>query len=268
MKRLAMLIAYDGSKYFGWQVQKQSPTVQECLEKALSFIAKTEIKVIGAGRTDTGVHALGQVAHFDFPVKMTTEQLRIALKSFIKHSIQVLDIVEVDPDFHSRYDALARTYKYVITFHRTPFNCQYKTSFHRYNLDIEAMKACIPFFLGKNDFTSFSKPNPDITNYIANVYEMTISCSSTYLKNNDLIIEITANRFFHNMIRRIVGALVSVSHKSLKPDVIHEWLKMRKHEQKNYFTAPPNGLYLTKITYPNDVVSFNQDYFGDILNIL
>ena len=272
MKRLAMLIAYDGSKFFGWQIQIQSPTVQESLEKALSHIAKTKIKVIGAGRTDTGVHALGQVAHFDFPIKMTTEQLKIALKSFIPHSIQVLDIVEVLPDFHARYDALTRTYKYIITFNRTPFNCQYKSSFHRYRLDIEKMKACIPFFLGEHDFTSFAKPNPDIKNYIANVYDLSIYNENDVataslpltIKSQDIIIEITANRFFHNMIRRIVGAMVSVSHKDLNPEIITEWLASKRHDQKNYFTATPNGLYLTKIVYPKSN-PHNKDEYSSFL---
>ena len=251
MKRLAMLISYDGSKFYGWQVQVQSPTVQECLENALSFIAKTKIKVIGAGRTDTGVHALAQVAHFDFPINMTNEQLCIALKSFLPHAIQVLEIIEVASDFHARYDALTRTYKYIITHQRTPFNYHYKTSFHRYNLDEKKMKSCIPYFLGEHDFTSFSKPNPDIKNYIANIYDLQVNS-----EKDDLIIEITANRFFHNMVRRIVGAMVSVSHKSLDPAIISDWIKVRKHEQKNYFTAPPNGLYLSKIVYPENSSEF------------
>ena len=251
MKRLAMLISYDGSKFYGWQIQVQSPTVQECLEKALSFIAKTDIKVIGAGRTDTGVHALAQVAHFDFPIDMTTEQLRIALKSYLPHAIQVLDIEAVAPDFHSRYDALTRTYSYIITFNRTPFNFHYKTSFHRYKIDIDRFEACIPYFLGENDFTSFSKPNPAVKNHISIVHDIKLD-----MANDDLTINITANRFFHNMVRRIVGAMVSVSHKSLNPEIIKEWINAKKHEQKNYFTAPPNGLYLTKIVYPEEKVRF------------
>ena len=248
-----MLIAYDGSKFFGWQIQNQSPTVQECLEKALSLIAKTSIKVIGAGRTDTGVHALGQVAHFDFPINMSIEQLKLALKSHLPHSILVLDICLVSHDFHSRYDALKRTYDYIITFRRTPFNFHYKTSFHRYHIDIDKFVSCIPFFLGENDFTSFAKPNPDIKNYFSIVYDIKI-CHV----NDDLCIKITANRFFHNMIRRIVGAMVAVSHKSLNPEIIKGWISAKKHQQKNYFTAPPNGLYLSEIVYPENVLLFDK----------
>jgi len=239
-----MTISYDGSKFLGWQIQVQTPTVQQVLEKALSIIAKTQIKVIGAGRTDTGVHALAQVAHFDFPINIKAEQIKLALKSYLPHSVQVTDIFEVNPDFHSRYDAIKRTYEYIITFNRTPFNYHYKTSFHRYKIDINIFKECIPFFIGEHDFTSFSKPNPDINNYLANIYEINIDSIET-----DLVIEISANRFFHNMIRRMIGAMVAVSHKSLNPEIINDWILMKRHDQKNYFTAPPNGLYLKKIEY-------------------
>lgn len=254
-----MLIAYDGSKFYGWQIQVQSPTVQESLEQALSTIAKEQIKVIGAGRTDSGVHASFQVAHFDFPVNMTVEQLKLALRGKLSHSVQVLEIQEVSTDFHARFDALERTYHYFITFKQTPFNYYYKTSFHRYHINLDAFRSCIPYFTGKRDFTSFAKPNPEIKNHECNVMNLEIM-----QKMDDLIITITANRFLHNMVRRIVGAMVAVSHKSLNPNVIAEWIDSKKHNQKNYFTAPPNGLFLSSIIYPVEKLSFTKQNQIDI----
>ena len=248
MKRYAAYLAYDGSKFYGWQIQVQSPTVQECLEKALSAIVKEKITVVGAGRTDSGVHALCQVAHFDFPVNMTTEQIMLALRSRLSPEIQVYKIKEVTPDFHARYDAVERTYQYIITFDRTPFNYHYKTYFHRYKIDIESFRACIPFFVGEHDFTSFAKPNPQVSNHVCNILDFRIDTTE-----DDMIIEITANRFLHNMVRRIIGAMVSVSHKSLEPSIITKWINAKKHEQKNYMTAPPNGLYLKNVRYGAEI---------------
>ena len=245
MKRYALLCMYDGSKFYGWQIQPQSPTVQECLEYSLSRIAKTSIKVIGSGRTDSGVHALAQVAHFDFPLNMSIQQLLLAISTFLPPYIKVLEIVEVPPDFHARYDALSRSYTYILTKDRTPFNYHYKTYYPQYKKNLDKFRECIPYFLGEHDFTSFAKPNPEITNHVCDIKSLEIK-----VFENDIIISITANRFLHNMVRRIVGALISVSHKSHDPKIVQDWLEMKKHEQKNYFTALPNGLYLTKVEYP------------------
>jgi len=248
MKRYAMKIAYDGSQFYGWQIQPLSPTVQERLQDTLTHIAKIPITLIGAGRTDTGVHAIGQVAHFDFPVNMTTQQLLLAINSKVSPSIKITDIAQVDPDFHSRYHAIARTYRYIITTAPDPFNHQYKSAFPRYHIHLDRLIACIPYFMGKHDFTSFAKPNPQTKNYVCDIADMHLECADT-----DIILTITADRFLHNMIRRIVGAMVTISHKDLPPEIITKWLADKKHNQKNYFTATPNGLYLYKIQYPMEI---------------
>jgi len=247
MKRYTMKVAYDGSKFFGWQVQPQGITVQQCLQDTLSLIAKQPIVVMGAGRTDTGVHALGQVAHFDFPDNMTTRQLLLAVNSRIPHSVQVLQINETTPDFHARYDAISRTYQYVITLTKTPFNVDYKAWLPRYKLDVDSMRACIPFFLGKHDFTSFAKPNPKVPNRVCEIKEMSIEFAE------DIVIKVIADRFLHNMVRRIVGAMIAVSHKGLPASVVSEWIATKRHEQKNYITAPANGLYLVEVGYGNGI---------------
>jgi tRNA pseudouridine38-40 synthase len=246
MKRYAMKLAYDGSQFFGWQIQVQSPTVQEMIEKALLEITREKIIVIGSGRTDTGVHALGQVAHFDFPFAMTQRQILLAIRTKLPKSIQILDIQEVAPDFHARYDALDRTYQYILTSMQTPFNHKYKSHLPKYKIEFNKFIECIPYFIGEHDFTSFAKPNPDIKNHICNIKSIDITTD-----NIDIIIKIKANRFLHNMVRRIVGAMIAVSHKSLDPSIITEWINTKKHVQKNYITAPPNGLYLYKVEYEN-----------------
>jgi len=244
MKRFAMKIAYDGSKFYGWQIQIQSPTVQECVEKALSSIAKEKVSVIGAGRTDTGVHALAQVAHFDYPSIMKTEQMLLALRTKLPPEIQVYEINEVAPDFHARYDAKERMYEYIITLHQTPFNYNYKSYFMRKRIEVERFQACIPYFIGEHDFTSFAKPSPKVSNYLCNIHDMSVDKI-----DDDIVVVITANRFLHNMVRRMVGAMVAVSHKGLNPDVIKTWIDSKKHSQRNYATAPANGLYLKGVVY-------------------
>ena len=254
MRRLAIKIAYDGSSFYGWQSQIITPTVQQTLEEAFSRIAKSEIRIHGSGRTDTGVHALAQIAHFDFPISMTKHQIILASKSVLPKTLQILNVTEVNKDFNSRYDACERTYKYVITKTQTPFNYKYKSYFPKLKINVDVFKKCIKYFIGEYDYTSFAKPNPDIKNYICNVKKMEI-----YTENNDIIIFITANRFLHNMVRRIVGAMLSISDKGLDPSIISTWIEARKHEQKNYFTALPNGLYLIDVKYPENMISFSED---------
>jgi tRNA pseudouridine38-40 synthase len=248
MKRYAMLVAYDGSKFYGWQIQPQSPTIQEQLQFALRAIFDFECKVIGAGRTDSGVHAMGQVAHFDAHTRMTASQLTMALRSKLPPSLQVISIAIVDDSFHARYDAIDRTYKYIITSSPSPFDHFYKARFPRYHVDYDRLLGCIPYFLGVHDFTSFAKPNPEISNYVCEIKNMEVVRES-----NDIIIRVTANRFLHNMVRRMVGAMLSVSHHSHHPSIISSWIDAKKHVQNNYITAHPNGLYLENIRYPKDI---------------
>jgi tRNA pseudouridine38-40 synthase len=244
MKRYKIKLSYDGSKFYGWQVQKQTPTVQQTLESTLSEIAKEKILVIGSGRTDTGVHALCQTAHFDFPIKMTPLQIQRAIASKVAPAIQILEITEVSPEFHARYDAIERSYRYIITFEQTPFNYHLKTYLPKYKIDIKMFQTCIMYFWGEHDFTSFAKPNPEVINHVCNIRRFEIKSI-----DDDIVIDITANRFLHNMIRRIVGAMISVSHNNLDPSIISTWIAQKKHEQKNYITAPPNGLYLVEVVY-------------------
>lgn len=248
MQRYLAKIAYDGTAFCGWQIQPQDRTVQAVVEAALSVVAKQPIAVTAAGRTDARVHAFGQYCHFDFPINMTTNQLYKALNTKLSKEVQIISIQRVVEDFHARYDAFSRTYKYIITTKPTPFERSYKSSFPRHKLNLESMNKCIPYFIGKHDFVSFSKFNPDIKSTICEISELTVNSVGT-----DFVLQITADRFLHNMVRRIVGTMVNISNKNTTaPEKISEMIEAKTTANKLITTAPPQGLYLWDVGYPQN----------------
>ncbi len=250
-QRYALQIAYDGSSYYGWQKQYISPTVQEVLEKALSHIAKEQVLVTGSGRTDSGVHASCQIAHFDFGINMRPEQIKLAIKSKIERSIEIINVWEVDSEFHARYSAQSRTYHYLINKGISPFHRNYRAFLYNYKINTDHIQKVLNYIIGSHDFTSFCKPNPEISNHVCDIQKISFEEREEYW-----ILKITANRFLHNMVRRIVGALVSISHKQQDPSIIKQWIEDQRHEQRNFFTAPACGLYLYEIEYPRDVFPY------------
>lgn len=251
MRRIAIQIAYDGSAFYGWQKQIHAQTVQQVLEKALLTIVKSPTYITGSGRTDTGVHATCQIAHFDFELNMNMEQIRLALKTKIPRTIEVLQAWEVSSDFHARYSATKRTYHYLLSKNISPFHRLYRGLFYKYKINTEHIQQILPHLLGEHDFTSFSKPNPEITNHRCDIQNISFEEYDDYW-----LFSISANRFLHNMVRRIVGALVSISHRNQDPAIISQWILDMKHEQRNFFTAPAAGLYLTKIDYPEELFPY------------
>lgn len=249
MRKLAINVAYDGTDFSGWQIQKTGRTVQGVLENALSEICKQEVKIMGSGRTDTGVHALNQIAHFEFPHTMETSRVKIALHTKLPYDIRINKVHDVPDNFHARYDAFERSYRYILTTERTPFNRYYKTFLPRKKLDINLIKAAIPYFIGEHDFLAFSKPNPDIPNTICNLKRLVV-----FQQDNDYVWELSANRFLHNLVRRIVGTLINISHNKLDPDIINYLFEKGKMNQKYVFTAPPQGLYLTEVKYKKELL--------------
>jgi tRNA pseudouridine38-40 synthase len=245
MQRLLAKIAYDGTNFCGWQIQPEVRTVQQEIETALSKIAKTEIKVVAAGRTDAGVHALGQHIHFDFPINMTSLQIIKAMQTKLAKDLKVVSIAPVNPNFHARYDAFSRNYRYIVTKSPDPFNRYYKSSFPRTNLNLDIMQSCANQFIGKYDFTSFSKFNPDIKSTIC-----TISSLEILQKESDIIFKIEADRFLHNMVRRIIGTIVNISNSNESPEIVSKLIETKSTENKFITTAPPEGLYLENVKYP------------------
>ncbi len=244
MKNYLAKISYDGAGFSGWQIQKEGRTVQQVLETALSKIAKEEIKTISAGRTDAGVHATGQYANFHFPIQMTEKQIQLALRAILPNDMLITQVVEVVDDFNARYDAKSRTYRYILAKGVTPFNRKYKSFIPKVKIKTEIVEECLKYFLGRHDFTSFIKINPDLNNYYCNIlnfkFEETIE---------DYRFVIQSNRFLHNMVRRIVGTIINISNTDANPNIIKELIAAKTPKDKLITTAPPNGLYLIDVEY-------------------
>lgn len=246
MKHFLARISYDGSNFNGWQIQKEGRTVQQVLENALSVIAKEKIKTISAGRTDAGVHAIGQYANFHFPINMTSKQIRLALRANLPRDVLVTQVVEVINDFNARYDAKSRTYRYILAKDLTPFNRKYKSFIPKVNVNTEIVRKCLKYFIGKHDFTSFAKFNPDLNNYFCEVVKFEFEET-----DKDYRFEIRANRFLHNMVRRIVGTIINIANTDTDPNIIEKLIAAGTPENRLIITAPPNGLYLIDVEYPD-----------------
>jgi tRNA pseudouridine38-40 synthase len=245
MKNFLAKISYDGTDFCGWQIQKEGRTVQQALEIALTKIAKVDIKTISAGRTDAGVHASGQYANFQFPIQMTAKQILLASRRHLPYDVQVTKIIEVTGEFNARYDAASRSYRYILSKFRTPFNRNYKSFIPKTDVKREIVEECLKYFIGKHDFTSFAKLNPDLKNYYCNILEFEFIET-----DEDYIFEIKSNRFLHNMVRRIVGTIINISSTNSNPNIITELLEAKTTKNSLIATAPPNGLYLIDVEYP------------------
>ena len=246
MQKYLIKIAYDGSNYHGWQNQPNGISVQEVIETALFKIAKTKISIVGSGRTDAGVHALAQFAHFYFPIKMTPEQIRLALRRKLPDSIRITEVHRIQEELHARFTASKRSYKYLLTRAKNPFNRLYKSFVPYHKLDVDKMRQVVPYIIGEHDFASFCKPNPDIPNTVCNLNQFDIM-----EQDKDIIFHISGNRFLHNMVRRLVGTLITFSHNNYDPKLFLDLLAAKEGNQNIIFTAPPNGLYLANVEYPD-----------------
>ncbi|MDD3050502.1 MAG: tRNA pseudouridine(38-40) synthase TruA, partial [Candidatus Cloacimonetes bacterium] len=249
MKRFVMKLAYDGANYHGWQYQINGITIQQVLEDALYQIAKEPVKVIGSGRTDAGVHALSQYAHFDFPVNMTPLQIKLALRTKLPLDISVDEVYETQPGFNARFDAYSRTYHYKIAQNRTPFNRHYYSYFARQKINPVIIYKCLDYFKGTHDFSAFSKPNPEIPSSVCTITDLSFIQNET-----GYTFIISANRFLHNMVRRIVGTIILISDRNGNPELIAKLIADKLHDQKNIVTAPPQGLYLSEVLYPEGLI--------------
>lgn len=250
MSRFLVKLAYDGTNFQGWQVQPKVRTVQEVLENIMGNIAKKKTSVTGSGRTDAGVHAYCQYAHFDLDLQITPIQILKGINSQTPEDILITDVFPVADDFHARFDACSRTYQYVITRTINPFNRLYRGYFPRKNIHPDYIEAVLPLFLGEHDFTNFSRQNPDIPNHRCNISEFQIE-----EKESDIVLTIKADRFLHNMVRRIVGTLVNLSHIMGEKMIIESLLLGSDKYRKYIFTAPAAGLFLIDVGYPPEKLS-------------
>ena len=247
-QRYFIYLAYDGTAYHGWQRQPNGLSVQERIEEALSLLLRRETAVTGAGRTDAGVHARLMVAHADLPTLLPTpEEWVHRLNRLLPSDIVIYRICPVRADAHSRFDALSRTYHYYIACRKDPFQGRYRWVMDGKRLDIDRMNEAASHLLRYTDFTSFSKLHTDVkTN------NCRITRAGWSLTGNDLVFEITADRFLRNMVRAIVGTLVDVGRCKLSVADFCAIIEARDR-CKAGTSAPGNALFLTDITYPEEL---------------
>ena len=259
MKRVALLVQYVGSNYSGWQRQKNATTVQEVLEIALSKIANHVVKTFAAGRTDAGVHASGQVVHFDIDCVIPGNRYSDILNSFLPSTIRILESVEVKDCWHACYSAKYRHYRYVINNGKFPNVFINSWSWHRYQkvLDPLLMLNASKRMEGEHDFFAFQKSGSNRATSITKIQNISIK------KVEDLIfVDIKASGFLYGMVRLIVGQLVLVGEKKISPEIFTDrWVNKKKHDVKE--SAPAKGLCFVNAVYEENVFKRlnNNDLF-------
>ncbi|WP_432453462.1 MULTISPECIES: tRNA pseudouridine(38-40) synthase TruA [unclassified Agarivorans] len=243
--RIALGIEYDGAGYFGWQRQREVKSIQQELEASLSVVANTSIGVQCAGRTDAGVHATGQVVHFDSPVERKMAAWTLGVNANLPKNIAVRWAQPVSDEFHARFSATARRYRYVI------YNSRYRPavlsqglSFYHHPLDVELMEQAGQALLGEQDFTSFRALQCQSRSPCRRLEHLKVTRYNDYV-----VVDIKANAFVHHMVRNIVGSLLKVGQKERPIEWIAELLALKDRAQAAA-TAKAAGLYLVKVDYP------------------
>jgi tRNA pseudouridine38-40 synthase len=246
-KRYFIELAYNGSAYHGWQRQPNAISVQQILEEAISMLKRENVSLVGAGRTDTGVHARQMFAHFDVAEEIINPQeLIFLLNGFLNHDIAIKSIRRVLPDAHARFDAKARDYEYHISTAKDPFNAP----LHYYlknSPDIELMNQAAKILLLHEDFQCFSRSNTDVKTFLCNIKN-----ARWQQEGSSLIFFISANRFLRNMVRAIVGTLLEVGYKKREVKDIENVI-IKKERGEAGFSAPAHGLYLSRIEYSKNI---------------
>ena len=242
--RVKLIVAYDGTNYCGWQIQDNGVTIEEILNKELSNLLKEDIHVIGASRTDSGVHALGNVAVFDTETRIPAEKISFALNQRLPDDIRIQNSCQVKDDFHPRFCDTIKTYEYKIWNNRFPNPVvRLYSKFVYYNLDIEKMEKAAQYLIGEHDFKSFTKANSEIDDYVRTIFKTSVS------KNEDIIkISIEGSGFLRYMVRNIVGLLIEIGEGKKNIKDVSTILEAKDRTESSP-TAPACGLYLNKINY-------------------
>lgn len=243
--RYFLELAYNGKAYHGWQKQPNAISVQEIVEKALFMLLQTSLEIIGAGRTDAGVHAKQLFAHFDSEEKLEKE-LVFKLNSLLPKDIVVLNLFHVKPAAHARFDALSRTYEYHIIQKKDPFSVDAAYLLKR-KLNMDLMNQAAHLLLEHHNFKCFSKSRTDVKTYNCN-----IETAFWEQKDEKLIFHIKADRFLRNMVRAIVGTLLEVGLGKMEVKGINKIIKSKNRSEAGV-SVPAHGLYLTKIEYPKNI---------------
>ncbi|MBS1903192.1 MAG: tRNA pseudouridine(38-40) synthase TruA [Bacteroidetes bacterium] len=245
--KIALLVEYDGSAFNGWQVQPDGRTVQGALQDTLARLSGNETIVIGAGRTDAGVHAVGMVAHADVNVsaEMPSWKLLEALNALTDEDIVVRDARVVSEDFHARYSAVERSYEYRIARRRIAVGRNYAWQVWQ-QLDESAMQAAVAMLVGEHDFTSFSKLSDDV-----NHYRCTVTQAALVNSGDMLTIALSANRFVRGMVRALVGATVEIGKGKLSIEAFRRLIDEPQELHRAKFICPAHGLTFMRVSYPD-----------------
>ncbi|MBQ7608938.1 MAG: tRNA pseudouridine(38-40) synthase TruA [Desulfovibrionaceae bacterium] len=254
--RIRFLLSYIGTRYHGWQIQENTDaTIQGALEKALSVLCKGPVRVTGAGRTDAGVHALGQVAHADIPQRLQ-QDLRTSLNALLPWDIRVLDVSDAPDTFHARFDAKEKTYIYHFWTEQgyvLPKRLAYVWPCGA--LDCDRMQEALPFLIGTHDFASLQNAGFDTKSSVRTILSATIThrTPSPYLPKTEpeYALTITADGFLKQMVRNIAGILVAVGKKKIEPSAVQAIVNARSRKENPCVTAPAAGLTLAHIAYPS-----------------
>ena len=245
MRNIKLTIEYDGKDFNGWQKQPNKLNIQGTIEQAIKQITGEGIDLMASGRTDAGVHAIGQVANFKTKSNIPIEKFAIAINTNLKKSIRIIKAEEVDERFHSRLSCKKKTYRYVIN------NSEFSSAIYRNlethiepKLDVKKMQEAVKYFEGEHDFKAFKASGTSSKSSVRTIYRATVK----EMPNNRIYIELTGNGFLYNMVRIIVGTLVDVGIGKIAPEEIKNIIESQNRENAGK-TLPPNGLYLVEVEY-------------------
>lgn len=242
MPNVKLILEYDGTDFAGWQYQPNGRSIQEEVERAIKQITREAVRIAGAGRTDAGVHALGQVASVQIEQDLDFKSFVRSLNAVLPEDIVVVDAVPVASEFHARFSATKRRYKYYIMKKPTAIWRRY-CWWLNYTLDVEALAACSKVIVGEHDFASFSKADSNVEHHRCRVHE-----SVWRVKGDTLEFDITANRFLYGMVRALVGTMVEVG-RGHRPQSDFERILGELDRTKAGMAAPPHGLFLREVFY-------------------
>lgn len=246
MPRYLLRIKYDGTSYFGWQRQNEGKTIQGTIESCWSTILQTKIQIHGSGRTDTGVHADHQAAHFDYEGELPEEKWLHRINSILPDSIAIDSVTEVPHNFHSRFDAIYRQYRYQIILQCNPL-MRWQTWYIQQEIDYNRLKKCLNMIHGIHSFDNFAKATPDLKHMRCEILKADFEKPS----QDQIYIHIRANRFLRNMVRFLVGSMIQVALDKIKIEQFEAML-YQPEISKKAISAPARGLILETVAYPFD----------------